>query len=68
MLESPSTSDYDDTENGVSKPISLELTIKHLMKETRLDLRAACNLVRRGQIIREETSLMKKKHPKRNQR
>ena len=37
MLESPSTSDYDETENGVSKSTVLQPTIKHLMKETSLD-------------------------------
>ena len=41
MLESPSTSDYDEMDNVVSKSTVLEPTIKHLMKETRLYCRAA---------------------------
>ena len=32
MLKSPSTSDYDDTDNGVYKSTFLELMIKHLME------------------------------------
>ena len=52
MLESPYTSDYDDMDNGISKLTVLEPTIKHLTKKTSLGLRAARNLVRRGQNIR----------------
>ena len=36
MLESVSTYYYDDMDNGVSKSIALEPTIKHSMKETSL--------------------------------
>ena len=47
MLESPSNSDYNDTDNGVSKPIVSESTIKHLILKTCLCQRTARNLVRR---------------------
>ena len=36
IFEYPSTSYHDETDNGVSKSIVLEPTIKHLMKETSL--------------------------------
>ena len=52
MLESPSTYDYNEMENGVSKSKVLEPTIKHLMKETSLGSQASRNLVRREQNIR----------------
>ena len=58
MLESPSYSDYDDMNNGVSKPTLLEPTIKLLIKETSLGHRSVRNLVTRGQNIRAEISLM----------
>ena len=61
MLESPYTSDYDEMGNVDSKPTVLEPTIKHWMKETILGCRAAHNLVRRGQNIIAEISLMGKK-------
>ena len=48
MLEAPSTSDYDEMDNVVTKSTILEPTIKHLMKETSLGIQAALNLVRRG--------------------
>ena len=57
MLESTSTSDYDDTENGVSKSTVLQPTIKHLMKETSPGSEAPRNLVIREQYIRAEISL-----------
>ena len=60
MLESPSTSDYNDMDNDVSKSKVLEPMIKHLMKETGLGCRAALNLVRRGKNIRSDISLMEK--------
>ena len=50
-LKSPSTSDDDDINTGVSKIKYLEPTIKHLIKETRLTHRAAHNLVMRGHNI-----------------
>ena len=52
MLESPSTSDYDEMDNGVYKSTVLLPTIKHLIKETSLCRRAARNLVSREQDIR----------------
>ena len=52
MVESLSTSSYDEMDNKVSKSTILEPTIKHVMKETRLGSRAERNLVRRGQNIR----------------
>ena len=60
MLEYPLTSGDDEMENGVSKSIVLEPTIKQLMKETSLCRRAARNLVMRGQNIRAEISLVEK--------
>ena len=48
MLESPSTSGYDEMDNGVSKSTVLEPTIKHSMKETSLSRRSARNLVKIG--------------------
>ena len=48
MLESPSTSDYDDMDNNVYKSTVLEPTIKHLIKETSLCSQASHNLIRRG--------------------
>ena len=36
MLESPYTSNYDETESCVSKAIVSKFTTKQLMKETRL--------------------------------
>ena len=60
MLESPYTYYYDDVDNGVSKSILLEPTIKHLMKDTSLGRWATHNLVRRGQNIGAEVSLMEK--------
>ena len=50
ILESLYTSDYAEMENGVFKLTCLELTIKHLTKETILCHRAERNLVRRGII------------------
>ena len=60
MLESTSTSDYEEMDNDVSKSKVLEPTIKHLIKQPSLDRRAARNLVRRGKSTREEISLMEK--------
>ena len=54
------TSDYDEMENFVSKSTVLEPTLKHLMKETSLFCRAACNLARRRKNMGAETSLMEK--------
>ena len=51
MLGSPSSSDYDDMENGVSVSTVLEPTIKILMTKTSLCRREARNLVRRGENI-----------------
>ena len=45
---------------GISKLTRLELIIKNLMKETRLCLRAAYNMVRRGHNIRGKISRMEK--------
>ena len=65
ILESPSTSDYDEMENGVSKSTMLEPTIKHLTKETSLGSSAAHNLV-----VREKNKSINipnnKSHHKRN--
>ena len=60
MLEYPSTSDYYEMENCVSKSTVLEPTTKHLIKETSLFRMAAQNLVSRGQNIGSKTSLMEK--------
>ena len=60
MLESPSTSDYGEMDNGVSKSNFLEPTIKHFIKETSLCHGEARNVVRRGQNIREKIPLMEK--------
>ena len=60
MLGSPYNLYYDDMENSVSKSTVLETRIKHLMKETSLDSWATRNLVRRGQNIWSEISLMSK--------
>ena len=60
MLESPYNSGYDEMYNGVYNSILLELTIKHLMKETSLCRRVALNLVRRRQKINADISLMEK--------
>ena len=48
MLESPSTSYYDDMDNVVSKSIVFEHTIEHLMKEISLGRRTAHNFVSIG--------------------
>ena len=60
MLDSPSTFNYDDMDNGVSKSTVLEPTTKHLMKKTSLGRSPAHTLVRRGQSIRAEIPLLKK--------
>ena len=52
MLQYPSTSDYDDMENGVSKSTLLQPTINHLMKEKSIGRQAAHNLVIIGGNIR----------------
>ena len=62
ILESPSTSDYDDMENGVSKSTVLEPTIKHVVKYTSCGSREALNLVRRRQNIKSEISQMGKSY------
>ena len=56
MLESPSTADDDDMDNGFSKSTVLEPTIKHLMKETSLFYREEHNSVRRRENVRAEIS------------
>ena len=60
VLDYPSTSDDDEMLNVASKSTLLKHRIKHLRKETRLCCREASNLVRRGQNIRAEISLMEK--------
>ena len=50
ILESPSTSDYGEMDNGVLKSTCLERTIKHVTEETILCHRVELNLVRRGII------------------
>ena len=60
MMESKSTYDFDERDNGDYKSTVLERTIKHSIKETSLGCRAAHNLVTRGQNIRVEISLMVK--------
>ena len=47
-------------DNGVSNSTLLETTIKHLTKEISLGSRAEHNLVRIGQNIEAEISLMEK--------
>ena len=59
MLESPSTSEYDDMDNCVSTSTSLEPTIKQSTKEKILGCREAQNLVSPGQNIRAYIPLMK---------
>ena len=68
MLESPPTYNYDDMYNGVSKRTVLELTIKHLMKETSLGRREAQNLVRREKINRSRNIHNGKTYLKINER
>ena len=51
MLESPSTSDYDEMDNGISKSKNLEPKIKLLMKEISLGSSASLHLVIRGHNI-----------------
>ena len=58
ILESLFTSDDYEINISIYKSTSLEPTIKHLMRETRLCRRAARNLVRRGHNIREKIPLM----------
>ena len=60
LLESPSTSADDETNNGDSKSTLLEPTIQNLMKETRLFRRESRNLVRRGNNTRPEISQIEK--------
>ena len=60
MLDSPPTSDYDETYNGEYKSTVLEPRIKQLMKETSMDHREAINLVSRGQIQDQKYSYWKK--------
>ena len=52
VLESPSTSDDDEMNNGVFKSTLLEPTIKLLLKETRLCRRTARNFLIRGHNIK----------------
>ena len=58
MLESQSTYDDDEMENGVYKSTRLEPTTKHLIKETSIYRRAARNFPSRGGNIGAEISIM----------
>ena len=66
MLESMYTSEDDEIKNDVSKSTHLEHTIKHLMKETRRFRREAHNLLRRGNNIKAEISLIYTRIPESN--
>ena len=68
ILGYPSTSDYDEADNSLSISTVLELTIKNLMKETSLVLRAEQNLVRRGQNIGFRNIPNGKSFPESNER
>ena len=60
ILESPSTSDYGDMDNGISKSTALEPTIKNLLKEKIIGSSVERNLVQRRQNIGAEIYLMGK--------
>ena len=60
ILESLFTSDDYEINISIYKSTSLEPTIKHLMKETRLCRRVASNLVRRGRNNKVKRFLMVK--------
>ena len=62
FLDSPSNSDDDKMNTGISKSTRLEPKTKQLVKETRLFCRAARNLVRRIKYIRPKHSFWKRLH------
>ena len=58
ILESQCTSDDDGVNADSSKPTRFEPTIKHSLRERRLDRRIAHNLVMRGHKIGVKISIM----------
>ena len=68
MLKSISTFHYDEINNDVSKSKILSFTIKHLTKEKSLGSITKQNLIRRGESIRAEISLIGESYPESNER